>query len=249
MQREIKPFLKIFLTSLGLTYLYLRFDFTQFTHSRSHTPSQKKFKILHLPKNTIKHKISPSDPRNSLPNNTCNKMLVYGRWHNFKFYKKAQGEENYRPTLYDKFGNIQYSGRFLAEDCGVVDYSSELLRVCLESTSESQFAKNIYIVGDSRSRLLYKILTARLKNETFIQDYKYHGDISDQSTNIKYLWSTSFSGEKVLKKDQADGLKYLKEKVYMSSFERPEMIIVGEHFLHPAVDTGRFWGKSIFDLF
>ena len=57
-------------------------------------------------------------------------------------------------------------------------------------------SRPIYVIGDSRARLIYRSIVARITGQETLEDVKVHEDMSsDIVTPVKYFWSQSFDGE------------------------------------------------------
>lgn len=115
--------------------------------------------------------------------NSCETMLNTGSWLNFTTQAKSSNAWN-------------FSGTFGPSTCQIKKYSTEELQKCFLS-NPVDFSRNrmVQIIGDSRSRLIYRVLSARLHGLDTIEDVKVHDDLANAP--FMYYWSQSFNGEPV----------------------------------------------------
>merc|ERR1712170_250262 len=74
----------------------------------------------------------------------------------------------------------------------------------------------IWLIGDSRTRVLYRALSAKFKGDNTVQDEMNHGRIVDGP--MRYFWSTTFEQTFQILNKSLDIL--------------PEFLFIGEQFLH-----------------
>ena len=118
-------------------------------------------------------------------NRTCSSLLTLGSWQNFKITEnpeslpKTQYNETstlfrhdpthtklanlYKPT---ETYNFTYSGGFKNPKCEIHNYKTTEIKQCFDEYHE------IVIFGDSRSRVLYRVLKGRYDGVNKVTDYK-----------------------------------------------------------------------------
>lgn len=186
--------------------------------------------------------MSPTD--NSRQN--CENMLTSGSWTNFKYTKTDPEAHLSLPN-----GDWAYSGKFQPNFCQLVDYKFHEIEKCLMSETDN-FGEplSVHIIGDSRARLMYRVLSARMKGQISIEDVKVHDDMSNRP--FSYHWSQSFNGKAVSEeKSEVSGFKNL-FKIFTSKNPKwrktPQLIIIYEQFLHPAMDHLFYPNKRDYNL-
>lgn len=175
---------------------------------------------------------SPEIQEIELPNTSCNRLLNSGNWKDFKFQPTEDGSLNL-PS-----GDWCYSGRFQPDSCDVHNYSSDEIEECLLKNSDGSLNENsVQIIGDSRARLIYRVLSARLHGAESIEDVKVHDDMANAP--FIYYWSQSFHGKPVAKdKHEMSGFRRL--LIEGTTTKKSQLVIISEHFLHPATDILHF---------
>ena len=92
-------------------------------------------------------------------------------------------------------GKWLYGGKFKPDGCDLHIYQTPELQQCF-TNSDSDISRPIYVIGDSRARLIYRSIVARITGQETLEDVKVHEDMSsDIVTPVKYFWSQSFDGE------------------------------------------------------
>lgn len=85
----------------------------------------------------------------------------------------------------------------------------------------------IYVIGDSRARLIYRVIGAKGLGQESLEDTKVHNDLSsDIGVPIKYFWSQSFDGDH-------DQVSHHVSMIREAMAKHAQMVIVGEQHLHP----------------
>jgi len=69
-------------------------------------------------------------------------------------------------------GNWLYGGKFKPDGCDLHIYQTNELQQCF--TSED-ITRPIYVIGDSRARLIYRSIVARITGQETLNDVKVQG--------------------------------------------------------------------------
>jgi len=163
----------------------------------------------------------------------CKHMMVHGHWEQFfypqSYYERLKkfeenGLEGGAPhdQLIDDNGNWLYGGIFKPDVCTLHQYTTDDIKSCL-----GMQARPIYVIGDSRARLIYRVIGAKGLGQESLEDTKVHNDLSsDIGVPIKYFWSQSFDGDH-------DQVSHHVSMIHEAMGKHAQMIIVGEQHLHP----------------
>ena len=196
----------------------------------STTPSQSPPIISKEQKLTEKQNESRQEPRDS-----CEAMLTTGKWENFQFKNHNSLSTN---------GEWNYSGDFVPSyPCQIHHYNASELQTCLLLKNKEKWNLNptIQIIGDSRARVLYRTLSARLHGQDSIEDVKVHDDLANAP--FMYYWSQSFNGKPIenyagkpnnSRHEMTSFPRLLKEGAF--GVKRAQLVVISEHFLHPSTD-------------
>ena len=170
--------------------------------------------------------IQPPPP---LPKNSCNDMLNTGSWKDFTFQKQADGS-----LSLPNGAGWAYSGTFQPDGCKVYDYDADMIQDCLlKNPDGSENENSVQIIGDSRARLIYRVLSARMHGSDSIEDVKVHDDMANAP--FIYYWSQSFGGKAVSRqKHEMSGFRRL--LIEGTTTKKSQFVIINEHFLHPSTD-------------
>ena len=153
-------------------------------------------------------------------------MLTKGHWVNFEM-KNAVNDH-------------LYSGTFVPDTCDLHEYTTEEIDTCILKQHDK---KTVHIIGDSRARLIYRVLSARLRGDESVEDVKVHDNMANLP--FMYHWSQSFNGKAITaeKHERISQSGFIHE---ISGFENmfmkaanAQLVIIDEHFLHPSFDYFR----------
>ena len=143
-------------------------------------------------------------------------MLTKGHWIDFEMQKSVNDH--------------LYSGTFVPDTCDLHKYTTEEIDTCIK---KQNYKKTVHIIGDSRARLIYRVLLARLRGDESVEDVKVH----DNMANLPfiYYWSQSFNGRpSAIETPEMSGF----ENMFME-IDHAQLVIIDEHFLHPSFDYFR----------
>ena len=133
-------------------------------------------------------------------------------------------------------GDWAYNGTFIPDTCNLHYYEPEEIRECFSPNGQNA-SDTILVIGDSRARLMWRVLNARYHGENGIEDVKIHDDLVNYP--FLYYWSESFNGEPIVnQKDTKNELTAFEEKRsnLFEDMKTAQYIIIDEHFMHPATD-------------
>lgn len=192
---------------------------------------------------------------------SCKNLLQTGRWGNFTYQKPSEKDllpEEHQTNveftksnapLFSRNGTWAFSGQFKPDSCNIFQYDKNTLQTCLRNNysknykptnknSNSKFPiRPIFIIGDSRGRLIFRALAALSKGQRDLTDQKIHNDFSIDYFN--FYWSEGFTrvkipndtkNNKIIEPGFPKMLHDLKENC-------PQMIVIYEQILHTVVDT------------
>ena len=171
---------------------------------------------------------TPQEPP-PLPDNTCNRLLHTGKWDNWSYNPAPDGNLANTET-----GEWNYSGNYQPDGCDLHHYTTEEIETCLLKRPDGTNSDlSVMIIGDSRARLLYRVLSARLHGQDSIEDVKVHDDMANAP--FIYYWSQSFHGARVARNKQ-EMSTFRRMLMEVNSKNKAQLIIINEHFLHPSTD-------------
>lgn len=107
-------------------------------------------------------------------NPTCRSMLEGGHWKNWVWKR-------------NHVDNWAFSGEFVPDNCDLYAYKAPEMHRCLDN-----YRQTVQIIGDSRARLLYRVLIAMYRGENSIEDVKVHTDMDNFP--FAFYWSQTFNG-------------------------------------------------------
>ena len=175
----------------------------------------------------------------------CRELLETGSWKNFKW--------KYQPVELDQqFDDIRtlirrrkttdtlwtYSGKFSNDFCEYRDYTPKIIQECFDNN-------NVLFLGDSRTRVLYNALIARIFGRESVFDRKIHFEEKtpyqnekSQVLSISYIHTRKFQTfEFNIKKHSSLNFK--------THLQNSNFIVIGEQFLHPITREVKNNKKSI----
>ena len=156
---------------------------------------------------------------------SCRAMLSKGYWKDFTFSpgNHESSIKNFASSFNDQPLEWTWNGTFVPESCAPFPYSRPSIQTCLFS----QKTPMIQIMGDSRSRLLYRGLVSLYHGDSEIKDTKVHDDM--ETYPFKFYWSKTITGLPVEGSDALDcGFRNL-----LNDFHKAQLTIIGEQVLHP----------------
>lgn len=189
--------------------------------------------------------------------NTCSNILTHGHWVNFSYNLPKNSDENShfqnQLPLFDKNGSWSYSGVFLpGQNCYFKKYTQQDIKICLEkSKSKNNLSRPIYILGDSRARIIFRILATRWLGKTDVSDAKIHKDFSIGTANtliFQFYWSEAFERIKISRKKKLESridrlLNDIEKRKESQSI--PQLVIIGEQFLHTVEEVTKDRGENV----
>lgn len=153
---------------------------------------------------------------------SCYEMITNGKWVNFRFYSEEA-----------------YFGDFVpVANCKVHPYSEAEIKQCFDlptvhKHTEEMHGKNVVIVGDSRSRQIYRVLVEMYKGNEQVTDTKPPSGEPLTDGPFTFYWSQNWSGEAANPNRPA--------KSYFSKLESvmkdAQLVILGEQAIHPITDA------------
>ena len=196
---------------------------------------------------------------------SCRNLLQTGRWGSFTYQKPSdkdllpeEHQTNVEFTksnapLFSRNGTWAFSGQFQPEFCNIFQYDKNTLQMCLKNNYSKNYkptnknknsnlnpkfpVRPIFIIGDSRGRLIFRALAALSKGQRDLTDQKIHNDFSIDYFN--FYWSEGFTrvkipndtkNKKIIEPGFPKMLRDLEENC-------PQMIVIYEQILHTVVDT------------
>merc|ERR1712110_28611 len=101
-------------------------------------------------------------------------MLQHGHWEaqNWTLIQPEELATTKESIILRGFKLVPYifRGEFQGDTCRIVDYSVDMMKACLKKASPW------HLIGDSRTRVLFRGLNARLE-QTLINDHRVHGTL------------------------------------------------------------------------
>lgn len=159
---------------------------------------------------------------------TCKNPLAGGHWQNFKinhepgnFTKKVVMTRKNYPVRNQTY-RYSYSGDFIVPGCEIKNYNKTEIQSCFQPKSFNS-KRRIYLIGDSRTRVLFRVLSRRYRGGTRIMDTSTHNSLKDGP--FYYIWSEHFA--------------YTSNQTRTLGIRSDDFVIVGAHFLHPIYNLYR----------
>lgn len=175
----------------------------------------------------------------------CNMMLQHGHWESLDWtlMNSAELVTTTEDIILRGFKLIPYTfrGVFQADTCEILDYTVGMMKQCfggdqvIEPKNTKHLSKKLvlelsenakapetywHLMGDSRTRVMFRGLNARLEKTT-INDHRVHGTL--QQNNFVFHWSRFFTE--------------MSEVVEKTKFTKNSSLVIGEQYLHKVLTT------------
>ena len=152
---------------------------------------------------------------------SCQSMLSNGNWSNFKYLTSKQV-----PDVKKKWN---YSGSFDPFKCELHNYTASEIQKCLSLDPDKPL---IQLMGDSRTRVLYRSLAALRDGRNKIHAEQIHHDL--KLGNFTFIWSQSMLNSSIKFGDFYPKVIRGFDEFY-SFYDQAQLVIIGEQVLHPLV--------------
>ena len=219
------------------------------------TPISQPQSTTNVPKGQVIPTVSSNSstqtnqPNTNILQKTCTLLLTQGSWKHFKMITNPKTSPEYNPTSivfqhdvnFTKMKNLYksnetydftYSGDFENPNCKIHNYKTSEIKQCFNEYHE------ILMFGDSRTRVLFRVLRGRYDGLDLVTDYRDHREIDDPP--FTFYWSVNFKitlhilfGTHVKNDQKIDELS--KSKLSGKSNGK-RLVIIGEQLQWPQVD-------------
>ena len=175
----------------------------------------------------------------------CNMMLQHGHWEslNWTLINNSELRTTTEDIILRGFKLIPHTfrGVFQADTCDILDYTVGMMKQCfggdqgvkpkipkklskklVQELSKTTKTPETYwhLIGDSRTRVIFRGLNARLEEKN-INDHRVHGTL--QQNNFVFHWSRFFTE--------------MSEVVDKTEFTENSSLVIGEQYLHKVLTT------------